>query len=210
VALDGTIDLVELVERHQENLEDHDGFLTLQRPGAFTTGAGTSGVPEGIVTTLAATTASRVAATTNGSFGAPDIYAIFKALPARYQPNAQWMAAYQFEADVRQFATGTGPQHAFWADFGQGTPPALLGHGWNGTTGMTSSLSAATASSDDILIYSDFTQAYLIADRQGSSIGRNDFVVGADRRPTGTTGWVLWWRTGGATLNADAGRLLRV
>jgi predicted phage gp36 major capsid-like protein len=133
------------------------------------------------VTRLASTTASRVAATTNASFGAVDIYALAKALPARHQENAKWLAAYQWEYDVRQFATGTANQHAFWADFGQGTPPELLGHQWNGCTGMQAPpLSAATASSDDILILGDFRE-YLIVDQAGQLRGPQRH--GAGRQP---------------------------
>jgi len=178
---------------------------------AFATGSG-SGQPKGVVTVLQAVTASRVAATTNGSFGAIDVYKLAEALPARYQPNASWLANFQWAYEIRQFGTATSNVAAnFWCDFGAAVPSTLLGLQWNGCSGMqVTPLSTATASSDDILIAADFTQFYTVVDRMGSTVGVNPWVQGSNRRPTKETHFLLTWRTGGDSHNSDAARLLRV
>ncbi|MBM3675773.1 MAG: phage major capsid protein [Actinobacteria bacterium] len=95
---------------------------------AHATGSG-SGQPYGIVTELNQGSApSRIA----GSSGAADlvvadIYAMKNSLPARHRPNSAWVAEGSTWNVVRQFATGSGPQSAFWADLGVATPATLLG-----------------------------------------------------------------------------------
>jgi HK97 family phage major capsid protein len=179
---------------------------------AFATGSGTNR-PYGVVTRLQGTTASRVAAQTNASFGAVDVYAMDNNLPARYQPNAAWVAPKWMFNLCRQFP-GTN-QSTFWVDMGGGTPAELIGHptylssdilNAGGTTG----LSTATASNDDVLVIADFKQLYTIVDRIGSLMISNPWIVGSNNRPTGQTGWYFFWRVGGDTTNNDAGRLLRI
>lgn len=176
---------------------------------AFAVGSGST-QPEGIVTRLGVTTASRVAANTNGAFGAIDVFALANALPPRWQQGATWAAHFSVANTIRQFATGTGPQFAFWADFGGGTPPGLIGYPFIKNAEMhNATLGTATASNDDILILGDFSQ-YLIVDRIGMEVVYNPLVIGTNRRPTGEVGWAAIWRVGADTTNADAFRMLRV
>ncbi len=77
--------------------------------------------------------------------------------------------------------------------------------------GGTTGLSAATASSDDILILGDFSQGYQIVDRIGMEVLFNPLVIGPSaQRPTGQVSWRAFWRVGARAVNADAFRMLRV
>ena len=175
---------------------------------AFVTGNG-SGQPNGIVTKLQATTASRVSAQTNAAFGSIDVYALVNSLPARYQDNCDWLAHWSVYNLVRNFGSGANSS-AFWVDLGPGIPSQLLGRSTYQTSAMAAApLSTATASSDDILVLGDFSE-YLIVDRVGMEVVYNPLVLGTNRRPTGEVGWAAFWRVGADVTNADAFRLLRV
>ena len=173
---------------------------------AFVTGTG-SDQPTGIVTALNLTTASRLDVTTNGAYGAIDVYALAAALPPRYRANASWLGELSIFNLTRQFAGGTGPQHAFWADLGMNTPSLLLGKPIYESSAMASSLSSATASTDEILILGDFRN-YVVVDRVGMSVVYEPLVKGANRRPTGEVGWFAYWRVGGDSVNDAAFRML--
>ncbi len=180
---------------------------------AFAVGTGTT-QPFGIVTELQLVTASRVAANTNGVFGGVDLFALVNSLPARYQDNCSWVAHWFTYNLTRQFG---GPQTPnFWVDLGPGIPSQLLGRSTYQSSAMTNAggttgLSAATASSDDILILGDFSQGYQIVDRIGMEVLFNPLVIGPSaQRPTGQVSWTAFWRVGARAVNADAFRMLRV
>jgi HK97 family phage major capsid protein len=174
---------------------------------AFVTGSG-SGQPYGIQTRMTLTTASRVSAQTNASFGAVDIFALVNGLPARHQDDCSWLAHWSVYNLVRQFGGSNQPN--FWVDLGPGIPSQLLGRPTYSSSAMTAGpLSSATASSDDILILGDFSN-YLIVDRVGMEVVYNPLVLGANRRPSGEVGWAAFWRVGGDVTNADGFRMLRV
>ena len=175
---------------------------------AHATGSGSS-QPWGIVTRLAATTASRVAANTNAAFGLVDVYALVNALPARHQNNATWVAHWATFNSVRRFGEGSVGAGAFWADLGPGIPPQLLGKSAYTSSVMHTTLSSATASTDNLLILGDFSK-YCIVDRVGAEIVYNPLVVGSSFRPTGQVGWAMFWRTGADVTDAGAFRLLQV
>jgi len=176
---------------------------------AFAVGTGST-QPHGIVTELGLVTASRVSANTNGTYGAVDVYAVDNALPQRWRANATWVANKSIYNLTRQFASGSGPQHAFWTDLGGGRPPILIGYDADESSAMFNApLSTATASNDDILVLGDFRQYYIV-DRVGMQVAYNPLVIGSNRRPTGEVGWFAFWRVGGRTVNADAFRMLRV
>ncbi len=180
---------------------------------AFATGSGTT-QPWGIVTRLAATTASRVAAQTNAQFGAVDVFALVNNLPARYQDNCSWVGHWFVYNLARQFGGANQPN--FWVDLGPGIPSQMLGRSTYQSSAMTNAsggvtLSTATASNDNILILGDFSQGYQIVDRIGMEIVYNPLVIGASAlRPTGQVSWTAFWRVGADAVNADAFRLLQV
>jgi HK97 family phage major capsid protein len=181
---------------------------------AFAVGTGVT-QPTGIVTALQAITASRVSATTNGQFGAVDLFAMVNSLPARAQANAAWCAHWGIFNLVRQmgFTGGSASPAAVWTDLGPGQPGELLGAPAYKVSAMQSSLSTATASNDDVLVLGDFARGYMIVDRVGMEVRVNPFVLGSNRRPTGETGFAAFWRTGAGTQAAAADaffRMLRV
>jgi len=174
---------------------------------AFATGTGST-QPWGLVTRLAATTASRVSAVSNGQFGVADVFALVNALPARHQDMVSWLGHWGIFNLARQFGVGAVGQGAFWADLGPGIPSQLVGAPVYKSSSMTSSLSSATASNDDILVLGNFSR-FLIVDAMGLETVYNPLVIGANRRPTGEVGWAAFWRTGSDVLDTGAFRMLR-
>jgi HK97 family phage major capsid protein len=187
----------------------------------FTSGSGST-EPVGIVTRLQSVTASRLASNTNGQLNATDIYSMVSNLPARAQNGAQWMMHWGIANVIRQFS-GTALNSAMWVDhdwnivsLAAGTPSTLVGAPVNLNSAMLSSLSTATASSDDCIILGRW-DAFTIVDRIGLEVIDIPVVWGPTRRPTGERAWACWWRSGsdvtsGASgANADAFfRMLRV
>lgn len=176
----------------------------------YVTGTGST-QPEGVVTTVSGITASRVAGT-SGAAGAADfvvgdVYALANALPPRHRPNSSWMGEQTTLNKIRQFATGSGPQHAFWADLGMATPPLLLGRPVYESSSMDSTI--VSGSNDDVLLLGDFKKYYIV-DRIGLQVIFNPLVIGSNRRPTGEVGWFAHWRTGGDAVDNNAFRLLRL
>jgi HK97 family phage major capsid protein len=173
---------------------------------AFVTGSG-SGQPTGVVTSLSVTTASKVSAQTNASYGAVDLFALVNSLPARAQDNPSWLMHWGIANLTRQLAASSS---LFWTDLGPGIPSQLLGRPVYLSSAMSSSLSAATASSDNLIVLSDFSQSYLIVDRIGMNVVQVP-SVGSNRRPDGQTWIAAYFRTGGAVIDGgNSARLLVV
>lgn len=174
---------------------------------AFATGNGTT-QPQGVVTGVAAVANSVIsAAGTALAYAAADVYTLKGALPPRYRPNASWVANEQILLLTRQFASGTGPQHAFWADFGMATPSQLLGRPVYESSAMGGT---PLVDAEKILLVGDFKNGFGIIDRIGMTVQYEPLVIGTNRMPTGEVGWFAHWRVGAGVLNADAFRLLKV
>lgn len=178
---------------------------------AFTVGTG-SGQPNGVVTAVSGITASRVAGS-SGAGGAADfvvgdVYAVQNALPPRYRANASWLGEQTTYNKIRQFATGTGPQHAFWADLGMNIPAQLLGRPVYEASNMDNTI--VSGSNDDVLLLGDFRKGFKIIDRIGLTMLFEPLVKGANQRPTGESGWVAYWRVGSDAVDTNAFRLLRL
>lgn len=178
---------------------------------AFATGSG-SGQPYGIVTALGLTTASRVAGSSGAAgaadFVVADVYAVVNALPPRYRQNSSWLAEQTNYNKIRQFATGSGPQHAFWSDLGAAQPSLLLGRPTYESSAMDSTI--VSGSNDDVLILGDFRHGYKIVDRMGMELVYNPLVLGSNRRPNGEVAWVAFWRVGADSVDDNAFRMLRL
>lgn len=176
---------------------------------AFTTGSGT-GRPKGVITAVAADSGSIVAPTTAEAFAAADLYKVAAALAPRHQGNASWLTNYVLEYTIRQFATGDGANHAFWADLGDGTPARLLGKPYRGCSDMDGVYSAAaTAAHNYLVLFGDFRK-YMIVDRIGTTMETVPHVLGDNGRPTGERGLLMYWRVGADCLDTNAFRLLDV
>lgn len=170
----------------------------------FAVGNGTN-KPRGVVTAVAAAAGSVVQTASAGAYTADDVYAVRGALPARHRGVSSWLANDMIYLLTRQFATGSGPQHAFWADMGMDTPSQLLGR----STYESSEMVSEVAEGADILLAGNFDR-YQIVDRIGMTVMFEPLVKGAARRPTGESGWFAHWRVGGDITDANAFRLLQV
>lgn len=170
----------------------------------FAVGSGT-GRPRGVVTAVAATAGSVVETASAGAYTADDVYAVRGALPPRHRGVSSWLANDMIYLLTRQFATGSGPQHAFWSDMGMDTPSQLLGR----STYESSEMAAEVAEGANILLAGNFDR-YQIVDRIGMTVMFDQLVKGPNRRPTGESGWFAHWRVGGDVTDANAFRLLQV
>lgn len=176
---------------------------------AFAVGTGTN-QPRGLITAASGNTV----AGGSGAAGAADlvsadIFNLANALPVRYRGNgAQFLASFAVINKIRQLNAGTAAyQSTFWADFGSGVPPQLIGYPIHEVSDMDSTI--VSGSSDDVMLFGDMSQYYII-DRIGLELSYNPLVLGANRRPTGESGWVAFWRQGADTVYSAAFRTLRI
>lgn len=173
---------------------------------AFATGNGTT-QPKGILTALDATTYAEVTPTTDGSFGAVDLFKVFNALPPRFRPNASWMMNLDVMNEIRTFSSSSNGTY-YTVDLTQGYGFRVLGRPayensnfaeFTGTTGAS-----------NILVVGDFSQ-YLVYDRVGSTVEYIPHLFSTGNgRPTGQRGWVMWFRTGADMLTPAANPGFRV
>lgn len=171
---------------------------------AFATGSG-SGQPYGVITALNTIAGSLVSATTNNSFGLPDVYKLDEQLPARYRKAATWAAHRTIYNDIRQFDTSGGA--ALWERLGADVPPLLLGRPAIENEGMDSSIGTVN---DYVLLFGDFDN-YVIADRVGTTVEFIPHLFSTNAgRPTGQRGWFAYYRVGADVVNNGAFRLLQV
>ncbi|GAS87539.1 phage major capsid protein [Mycolicibacterium brisbanense] len=166
---------------------------------AFTTGSGT-GQPKGIITALTGGPSS-VDTAAVATLAAGDIYALQNALPPRFQANAQWCASLGILNNLRQLETTAG---ALKFPSLQDNPPRLLGRAANELSNMV----ATTTTGSKMALYGDFRQGFVIVDRIGSTLELVPHLFGANRRPTGQRGALLWFRTGSDVVVPNAFRML--
>jgi HK97 family phage major capsid protein len=175
---------------------------------AFTTGSGT-GQPTGIITSLVASagTVALVAPGTPETLAAGDVYNVQNALPPRFQPNASWAANLTILNVLRQFETGSG---ALKFPGLQANPMSLLGRTAYENSNMDGTINPAASETNYPLLYGDFAQGFTIVDRIGSTLELVPHLVGANHRPTGQRGALLWFRTGSNVTVPQAFRLLSI
>ncbi|MBW4780481.1 phage major capsid protein [Rhodococcus fascians] len=173
---------------------------------AYTTGTGI-GQPTGIVTALVAAGGSVIVpGSGTEALSAADAYALQGALGARFSGNAQFAGALSTQNTFRQFETGNG---ALKFPELSGNPAYLLGRRFHEVSNMDGTINAAATESNYPLIYGDFSN-FVIVDRVGTRIEFIPNVMGANNRPVGARGALLWFRTGSDVVNPNAFRLLRV
>lgn len=172
---------------------------------AYTVGTGI-GQPTGIITSLVDDGSSVVNGGGSEALSSADPYTLQNALPPRWQANAQWAANLSVINTARQFETTNGalkfPELA-------GNPPRLLNRPVNEVSDMDGSLNASVTDNNYMLLYGDF-QSFVIVDRIGTQLELIPNLMGANRRPTGQRGAVLWVRTGSDVVVPNAFRLLNV
>lgn len=168
----------------------------------FTLGSG-SGEPTGIITALTGVAASTVASTTADTFAFNDLYKVYGALPARYRGNAQWLANNLFWNLVRQSA----PNNTSWNDPGGDRQANFIGKTVREAEAMDGTV---TATEDNLLaVLGDFSN-FVIADRIGMTVDFIPHLFGANRRPTGQSGWFAFYRVGSDSVNDAAFRVYNV
>jgi HK97 family phage major capsid protein len=168
---------------------------------AFATGAGSGGVPQGVVN--GATTVITTATTLVVAVG--DIYAVQGALPPRFRnaPKCSWAANVAIINKIRQLDTAGGS--SFWTNLGKGQPETLLGAPIYESTTMSSAVSSGSLEA----IFGDFGQ-FLIVDRVGVSMIYEPLVKGTGGiLPAGQAGWFMFWRTGSALSTVNAFRVMK-
>lgn len=176
-----------------------DGADQLQAT-AFTTGSGI-GQPTGIVTALTGG-ASVVASATADTFAAADVYALQNALPARFQERAQWAANLTIINTASEFVLGAAER-----TFPEIRDDRLLRKPLNECSNMDGTI---TALADNyVLVYGDWSN-YVIAARIGATIELIPNLMGANQRPTGQRGALLWFRVGADSVVDESFRVLNV
>jgi HK97 family phage major capsid protein len=168
---------------------------------AFATGAGSGGVPQGVVN--GATTVITTGTTT--VIALADVYAVQAALPPRFRnaPGCAWAANVSIINKIRQLDTAGGA--SFWTNLGKGQPETLLGAPIYESTTMTSAVSASSLEA----IFGDFGQ-FIIVDRVGVSMVYEPLVKGTGGiLPSGQAGWFMFWRTGSQLSTVNAFRVMK-
>jgi HK97 family phage major capsid protein len=168
---------------------------------AFATGAGSGGVPGGVIT--GATTVITTATTLVIAIG--DIYAVQGALPARFRnaPGASWAANVSVINKFRQLDTAGGA--SFWTNLGKGQPETLLGAPIYESTTMASALTSGNL----LAVMGDFGQ-FFIVDRVGVSLIYEPLVKDpTSTLPSGQAGWFMFWRTGSKVAVPNAFRVMK-
>ena len=178
---------------------------------AFATGSG-SAQPFGVMVAVAATAGSRVAATTNDSYGLVDLYALANDLPARWEedPSTAIVMNKAILNLTRQFATANN-YNGFLVDLAPGSTGrfgrTILGY----PTYTSSDMDAALGTTDDDIAVLGAFSNYVIVDRIGASV---EFVPNlfhtTTNLPSGQRGWLMHWRVGADSILDDAFRVLRI
>jgi HK97 family phage major capsid protein len=168
---------------------------------AFATGAGTGGVPQGVIT--GATTVVTTATTLVVAVG--DIYATQGALPPRFRnaPGCAWVANVAQINRTRQLDTAGGA--SFWTNLGRGAPETLLGAPIYESTTMDPALAVGTK----LMVFGDYGQYYIV-DRVGVSLVYEPLVkASGGNLPTGQAGWFMFWRVGAQVAVPNAFRVMQ-
>lgn len=174
------------------------------------TGTG-SGEPWGIFTAIDQTSASEVTPTTDGSFGAVDVFKVWNALPERFRSRATWDMSVSVESAIRQFATNANSSAYFTVDLTadgvsriNGRPVVISDYAptFSGSV-------PGTTGAQNILVVGDFRH-YLVAQRAGMSVEQIPMLFDVTNNlPTGQRGWFAWARVGADSVADNAFRLLQ-
>lgn len=170
----------------------------------FVLGTAAANEPIGLITALSAAAGSVVASTTTDTFAFNDLYRVQGALAARYRTRAVWLANNLTYNLIRQASPGG---EGVWRDVAGDRPAALLGRPAYEAEALDGTV---TAAADNFMaVLGDFDN-YVIADRVGMTVDFIPHLFGANRRPTGQSGWFAFYRVGADVTNAAAFRVLNV
>ena len=197
-ALEG--DVVGFPQELQKILVDAADRLMAE---AYTIGNGTT-EPRGVITALVGTASEINAAV--GAVTAADPLALQAALPPRFSPNAKFMASLPVINMLAALDTSDQRQPPLPGDR-QGR---LLNRPLVENSDMDSAINATVTANNYVLLYGDFQNFIIIVDRVGITFEVVQHVLGANQRPTGERGGLLWFRTGSNVATINAFRLLDV
>lgn len=172
---------------------------------AYTTGNGTT-TPQGIVTGLIGGS-SEINTQGSEALAATDPFDLQNALPARFSANATWQAHIATMNVYRQFETSNG---ALQFPELRENPASLLGKPFFENSNLDGAINPAATANNYVMIYGDIAKAFFIVDRVGSTLEFIPNLVGANGRPTGQRGALLWFRTGSEVVVPQAARILDV
>lgn len=176
---------------------------------AFAVGSG-SGAPYGVVTRVAAVTASRVSPTTGGSFttaSVADIHRVLDALPARARQakSTAWVANNSTYTLIRQMSPSANGS-SFWTELGDALPQHLVGLPRYESSAMT----ATVTTGSNLILAGDFSKYVIVDHMGGPSLEYVENVVDGSGIPTGTRGWIYWNRVGADVADTSQFRLLQL
>jgi HK97 family phage major capsid protein len=176
----------------------------------FTRGSG-SGEPKGILTAISATSADRVKVTTGGSIGAPDPYAVWKALPQRYRRRAEWLMSVGVNNAIRQIGAAN-VFHGYTVNIPEGWADQLFNSPVYESPYMPDT-TTWTTTAEVACIVGDF-QNFLIARNGGMSTELIPTLVQqvtagtGPATPTGQRGIFAYARIGSDAINTAGFRAL--
>ena len=129
----------------------------------------------------------------------PDVFLdLVYALRARYRTNAKWVTNRLVQAVLRKYKDAQG-QYLWQPSLQAGQPATFLGYGITEAEDMP-----GVAANAFPLAFGDFKEGYLIADRVGMRITRDEIT---------TPGFVKFYvrkRVGGKLRNTQAIKLLKI
>jgi HK97 family phage major capsid protein len=176
----------------------------------FTVGSGT-GEPRGILTAISATPGDRVKVVTGGSIGAPDPYAVWKALPQKFRRTASWLMSVGVNNAIRQIGTAN-VFHGYTVNLPANWADQLFNKAVYESPYMPDTTSFTTTAEGQALV-GDFS-SFVIARNGGMNVELvpqlfQQAVAGAGTGfPTGQRGWFAYARIGSDCVNTNAFRLL--
>jgi HK97 family phage major capsid protein len=176
----------------------------------FTIGSGT-GEPKGILTAISATAGDRVKVTTGGSIGAPDPYAVWKALPQKYRRNASWLMSVGVNNAIRQIGAAN-VFHGYTVNLPEGWADQLFNRPVYESAYMPDTTTWTTTAEGQAIV-GDFSN-FVIARNGGMSVELvpqlfQQVTAGSGPAvPTGQRGWFAYARIGSDSSNTAGFRLL--
>ncbi len=125
-------------------------------------------------------------------------YDTIYALRARYRANARWVTAKAVLSGLRKYKDTTN-QYLWQPSLSAGQPESFLGYGITEAEDMP-----AVAANAFPLAFGDFREGYLIVDRVGMRMTRDEITL------PGFVTWYIRKRVGGRLRNTEAIKLLRI
>jgi len=172
---------------------------------AHATGTQLNSSPNGVFTSLQATTASRVVTGTAEAIALADIHALYRALPVRHRSKGAFLLNPTYALAIK--ALGTAVSASFSGELPDGTTSRILGRPVHESDDAPTTVT--TTALDSRVIYGDFSN-YVIVDKPGSMAVEHipHMFNTANNLPDGRRGWFAYWRTGADVVNPAAFRIL--